>query len=151
MQPTTMKSGRQPRAVPCSERGAALLEFALIAPLLFFILFGLIEASWAFSQQLEIRHGARETVRLAATDYGDLDTIVAEGCRRMDFTTGGAQVTLASTGVAIGDSVRVTVRAPLQALTGVLDPFFGGLTVASSAEMRIERTPSWSDGIRPCP
>jgi Flp pilus assembly protein TadG len=151
MQPTTTDAIQRPTAVPRDERGAALVEFAIIAPLLFFIFFGLIEASWAFSQQLEIRHGARETVRLAATDYGDLNTIVTEGCKRMDYTTGGAQVTLASSGPAIGESVRVTVEAPLQTLTGVLDPIFGGLTVASSAEMRIERTASWSDGVLPCP
>ncbi|MDH3731774.1 MAG: pilus assembly protein, partial [Acidimicrobiia bacterium] len=98
--------------VPRGERGGSLVEFAILAPLLFVILFGIIEASWAFSQQLEIRHGARETVRLAATDYGDLNTIVVEGCQRMDYTTGSAQMTITSTGSAIGDSVRVGVQAP---------------------------------------
>lgn len=151
MQQRATQSRRPMRAVSRDDRGGTLVEFALIAPLLFFLLFGLIEASWAFSQQLEIRHGARETVRLAATDYGDLDSIVAEGCQRMDYTAGGAQVNLTSTGSAIGDSVRVTVQAPLQTLTGLLDPIFGGRTVASSAEMRIERTASWSDGLRACP
>ncbi len=145
---TTEHRSRRGRA---SERGATLVEFAVIAPLLFLIIFGLIEVSWAFSQQVEIRHGARETARLAATDYGDLPTLVGEGCRRMDATADGAQVTVTSSGDAIGETVRVTVEAPMQTLTGMFDAVFSGLTVSSSAEMRIEKPPSWSDGSQPCP
>ncbi|MDH3470579.1 MAG: pilus assembly protein [Acidimicrobiia bacterium] len=133
------------------ERGASLVEFALVAPLLFIVLFGIIEVSWAFNQQLEVRHGARESARLAATNYGDLSTIVTETCARMDHTAGGASVTLASTGAAAGDAVRVTVNAPWHTLTGVFDAAFGGRTIGSSAEMRIEQIPSWSDGTLPCP
>jgi Flp pilus assembly protein TadG len=133
------------------DRGATLVEFAVIAPLLFMLIFGLIEVSWAFSQHVEVRHGARETVRLAATDYGDLAAIVTEGCSRMHATAGGAQVTLTSSGAAVGESVTVRVVAPMETLTGFLDPMLAGATVASSAEMRIERTPSWTDGTLPCP
>ncbi|HSP04647.1 MAG TPA: TadE family protein, partial [Acidimicrobiales bacterium] len=50
------------------ERGAALVEFALIATPLFLILFGTIEFGWAFFQLNDIRHGAREGIRLVAVD-----------------------------------------------------------------------------------
>jgi Flp pilus assembly protein TadG len=136
---------------PRGERGATLVEFAIVAPLLFLLIFGLIEVSWAFSQQVEVRHGARETARLAATDYGDLSAIVGEGCSRMHATVAGAQVTLTSSGAAVGETVTVEVQAPMQTLTGFLDPMLAGATVASSAEMRIERPPSWTDGVQACP
>src|SRR3546814_1386321 len=48
------------------QRGAALVEFALIATPLFMILFGTIEFGWAFFQLNDIRHGAREGIRLVA-------------------------------------------------------------------------------------
>ena len=52
------------------DEGAALVEFALIAPILFLLIFGVIEFGWAFSQNMDVRHGARETARLAAVNYG---------------------------------------------------------------------------------
>ena len=73
-------------------RGAVLVEFALVAPLLFVLLFGIIEFGFAFVQWLDVRHGARETARLVAVNYnpnnnvGDpqAQDILAEGCSRMD-------------------------------------------------------------------
>ena len=58
---------------------------AFTLPLLLLLLFGIIEASWAFSQQNNIRHGAREGARLAAVDYGTVATIGQEVCDRMDI------------------------------------------------------------------
>ena len=55
--------GRRPR-----ERGAVLVEFAIISPVLALLLFGVIEFGWAFSQNLDVRHGAREAARLAAVE-----------------------------------------------------------------------------------
>ena len=46
------------------ERGASLVEFALTAPFLILLLLGIIEFGWAFNQNLDVRHGARETARL---------------------------------------------------------------------------------------
>lgn len=50
------------------ERGAALVEFALIATPLFLILFGTIEFGWAMFQYNDIRHGAREGIRLGVVN-----------------------------------------------------------------------------------
>ena len=50
------------------ESGAALVEMAVILPLLVLLLFGVIEASWAFAQANDVRHGAREGARLAAVE-----------------------------------------------------------------------------------
>ena len=68
------------------QRGAAMLEFAIVLPLLLVLLFGIIEAAWAFNQQLEVRHGAREGARLVAVNAGT-DLIVAGEVRdRMHFS-----------------------------------------------------------------
>lgn len=134
------------------ERGASLVEFAVIAPLLLMVLFGIIESGWAFSQQLEIRHGAREGARLASINYGGTEgSVVTEACSRMDHTTGGAAVTLAHTGTSIGETAIVTVSAPNQSLTGFMDWVFGGVTIDSTAEMRIEQAITWTPVTLPCP
>ncbi len=52
-----------------SERGASLVEFALIAPLLFVLLFGIIEFGAMLYDQAVITNASREGARFAATYY----------------------------------------------------------------------------------
>ena len=49
------------------ERGATLVEFAVVAPLLFLLLFGVIEFSRAISAYTTVWTGAREGARYATT------------------------------------------------------------------------------------
>ncbi|MDH3606596.1 MAG: pilus assembly protein [Acidimicrobiia bacterium] len=144
-----MKKNLRPRSR--SDEGVAIVEFAIIAPVLVLLLFGIIEASWAFSQQLEVRHGAREGVRMAAVNEGSLDDIVAATCAQMDLSTSGATVSLLKSGPAVGDSVRLEVVAPLDSITGLTSLVFGGPTLIEAVEMRIEQPPTWLDGVKPCP
>ena len=39
-----------------SEKGASLVEFALILPLFLLLIFGMMEAAWAFAQTNDIHH-----------------------------------------------------------------------------------------------
>lgn len=55
------------RRILDEERGAQLLEFALILPLLLSVLFGIVTGGVAFSQNLSIDNAARETARYGAT------------------------------------------------------------------------------------
>lgn len=147
-----------------SERGASLIEFALIAPFLLMLLFGVIEFAWLFSQNLDVRHGAREGARLAAVNYpvgpvasppprtqAQAQQIVAELCNRMDVTT-GAEVTLTSAG-DVGDPATARVIAPGDTLTGFLDWVIpASLELSSEVEIRLEQYAGW-DNItdEPCP
>ena len=132
------------------ERGANLVEFAILAPLLILLLFGIIEFAWVFGQNLNVRHGAREGARLAAIDFTPL---VAETCDRMDLVV-GATVGLLGTdldggGVDVGDEVAVTVEAPVNTITGLFDTWLPA-TLASTVAIRIEQTPSWLTGTTSC-
>jgi len=133
------------------DQGVAIIEFAIVAPVLILLLFGIIEAGWAFSQQLEVRHGAREGARMAAVNEGTLDDIVNATCAQMDLSTSGATVTLTKSGPEVGDSVQVKVNAPVDSITGITGLVFGGVTLSESVEMRIEQPPTWADGTKPCP
>jgi Flp pilus assembly protein TadG len=52
-----------------SEEGASAVEFAIIAPLLFMLLFGIIGFGLAFLQVQSIRTAVREGGRVVATGY----------------------------------------------------------------------------------
>ncbi len=138
--------------------GATLVEFAIMAPLMFLIIFAIIEFGWAFGQHLDVRHGARETSRLVAVNYGqDLaltgtaqDTaIVAEACTRMDLagtiTIDVVMVDGDGDGVLgeVGDFADVTVTHPLQTITGFLDfalaPGGTPIDLTSEVRTRLER------------
>ena len=139
------------------EKGANLVEFAFIAPLLILLLFGIVEFAWVFATNLDVKHGAREGARITAVntpDTGNVD-LAAEICSRIDLAGSdpATTVTWASDGTpAVGEGVTVTVSTPTSTLTGIMDWAFAGVgTLDSTVEIRIEQPPDWSDGTQNCP
>ncbi len=59
------------------DRGAALVEFAFVMPVLAMFLFGILSAGMAWNQNLSLAHGARVAARYAATlptrNYSSMD------------------------------------------------------------------------------
>ena len=53
------------------DRGATLVEAAVVLPLLFVVIFALVEFGWAFKDSLSVGHGAREAARAGATFGND--------------------------------------------------------------------------------
>ncbi len=139
------------------EKGANLVEFALIAPFLILLLFGIVEFAWVFATNLDVKHGAREGARITAVntpDTGNVD-LAAEICSRMDLVGSDTATTItwASDGTpAVGEGVTVTVTTPVSTLTGLMDDwaFAGVATLDSTVEIRIEQPPDWSDGTQNC-
>jgi len=88
-----------------SERGAQLIEFALILPILLSFLFGIVTGGVAFSHNLSIDNAARETGRYAATlpVDGDLtgwlsqvaDVAISTGTGTLDDGEPGRRVCVA--------------------------------------------------------
>ena len=52
------------------DRGATIVEAALVYPLLFLAIFAIVEFGFAFKDWLSVSHAAREGARAGAT-YGD--------------------------------------------------------------------------------
>jgi hypothetical protein len=126
------------------ESGAALVEMAMILPLIVLLLFGMIEASWAFAQANDVRHGAREGARLAAVDWGDTATIGAEVCDRMDIAGGTITVTLTdgsggSDDGSRGSEGRIVIGLAYSSLTGVLNQWFADRTLSSDINFIVEQ------------
>jgi Flp pilus assembly protein TadG len=125
------------------ERGAALVEFAVILPVLLVLLFGIIEASWAFAQQNDVRHGAREGARLAAVDFGDVNAIANEVCARMEIVypakTPTVELTPLSASGGTGGHAKITVSTNPDSLTGFVDGLIGAIRLESTIEFRLEQ------------
>jgi len=50
-----------------SDRGASLVEFAIVLPVLMMLLVGMVSAGLAYNQKLDLTHAAREGARYGAT------------------------------------------------------------------------------------
>lgn len=136
---------------------------ALIAPLLFALLFAIIEFGWTFAQVLDMRHGAREGARLAAVDYrpndeigsDQTDEIIAVICERIDDPT-VTRVRLefaSSSASAAGDTATIEVERDLEQLSGFFAPILNGVTPGSEVTFRLEQPADWSatSGFQDCP
>lgn len=132
-----------------------MVEFALIAPVLFLVLFGVIEFGMALNDYQSIRHGVRDGARQAVVQqYGPEDG----SCTSISAPTEVKKVIcITKDRIGLGDDVRVRVEYDLTgAGTGGnfgsisvcaqrnVNPFTGaipaidGIALKSSIEMRIE-------------
>jgi Flp pilus assembly protein TadG len=124
-----------------SDRGASLVEFAIVLPLLVLLLFGIIEFGWAFAQNLEVKHIAREVGRLATVDDPD-NQILSRTC---GATIADVQSATPSGGTDPGDTVTVTVTADLQQITGFFGWALGSIgNLQSVVEIRLEQELNWA-------
>jgi Flp pilus assembly protein TadG len=103
-----------------NENGQALVEFALVAPILFIILFGIIQFGIAFMHNVAltdaVRAGARKaSVSRTATDpVAATSTAVLGAATDLDQTTlaPGIHVTPGASGWVAGGSVTVSADYP---------------------------------------
>ena len=127
--------------------GASMVEFAILMPFLILLLFGIIEFSWLFATNLDVRQGAREAARVAATD--DLTNPASpevDICGRLNLADRtSTEVSISRSGNAIGQSITVTVDAAPETLTGVIDWVVpSGTRLASTVTLRLEQPATWT-------
>ena len=136
-----------------AERGANLIEFALVAPLLIMLVMGIVDFGWILSQQQDVRHGAREAARLAAVNAGDISSMTTLVCDAMNVG-GGATVTFDPGAGSVGATGSITVSLPVTTLTGFSSlPFANAVypdTFIESLSFRLEQAATWSNGTGTC-
>lgn len=153
---------RRFRRLKKSDSGANLVEFAMVMPFLLLLLLGIVEFSWTFATNLDVKQGAREAARITAVNEpdGGNAALAAEICNRMDLVGDNPATTITWTGtdtdgdgtLEVGEGVTLDVSTPHTTLTGFLDWAFGGIsTLESTVEIRIEQDPDWSDDTQSCP
>lgn len=161
------------RRLARSERGTAIVEFALIAPLLFFLVFGIIEFGRALNYYNDLTQLAGQGARAAIVSRNPDSTAVgtANGdcpannqtiqCQiAKTFPTDGQLkggmsvclgtlntatnvITAPTTAPTIGAPVTVRTKYPFHFLTSL---FGATITLTSTQTERLEATPTWGGG-----
>ncbi|HZD23639.1 MAG TPA: TadE family protein [Acidimicrobiia bacterium] len=130
-----------------TDKGASLIEFAIIMPLLVMLLFGIVEFGWGLAQQIDLRHKAREALRMAIVD-DPIPEITDRICNEDIVRNSDLQEVTRQGSTVPGEKAEVVVVADVQQLTG----FFGWLwgsnpTISSTVDGRVEQeTSNWLPG-----
>lgn len=117
------------------ESGSAVVEFALIMPLVLVLLLGVVEVAVIARSEIQLVHATREGAREAAASP---DTSRAAAAVRGALGNNRSNARIAvSRPSTVGHKATVTVSLPHR----VAAPIFGGFTVtlSSTATMRVER------------
>jgi hypothetical protein len=137
-----------------SERGASALEFGLVAPLMFLLIFGLIQYGYLFWSLTTASATAREAARRMVVGH-DWDTCAVPHAvahaRQPALGAGGVRLTHRFTDTAgnplarepaVGDLVEVTVSFRSLSLGIPLLPMPEDGEVSQTARARVESIPA---------
>jgi Flp pilus assembly protein TadG len=156
------------RSLHGREAGVALVEFALVLPLLLAILFGMLDFGKAFNYWIDETHLANEGARWAVVNNnpgpGTLQEYIQQQADTPELRNGGTSsvptplqicISFPNGTANVGDPVHVTASTTYNWL-----PFLGNrigiaqTTVAGSATMRLEALPTnysaGDGGTGPC-
>ncbi len=104
-------------------RGAAIVEFAVVLPLLLTILFGIIEYGWVFMVRQTLQTSAREGARIAILQTST-DPYTAALSRIADIMQPTGLTTYSPTVILDGTTIKVEVSVPYNDVS-LLGGFFG--------------------------
>jgi len=124
-----------------SQRGQALVETALILPILLILLFGITDMGRVFHAYLSLDHAGREAARVAAVGADD-DKIIA----RIEQATSSLNKdkvahTISPQGKSnrqSGSEVTITLKYSIELLTPLLSQLVGTIELENKTVMRVE-------------
>jgi Flp pilus assembly protein TadG len=137
-----------------SEKGASLVEFAFVAPILILLVLGIVEFGYVFTEYNEVKHAAREGARYAAVSHPDRNGGGVDYTDVVDSVCGA--LTLVNSTVTVsasvvsgsgdkGDLAQIEVTATIASLSGL--PMMNVLLPAaltSEVEFRLEQNRKWA-------
>jgi len=131
-----------PRRRKAARRGTAAVEFALVAPIFFMLMIGMIEVGRAIMvQQVLInasRVGARRAVMLSSSEQEVLDA-VSNYFTGVGLTGVSASVAPDPAVAEGGDAITVTTTVAYSSVTWLPTPWFmGDKTLSATSVMRKE-------------
>ncbi len=135
--------------------GATTVEFAVVAPAIFLILFACFEFLRIEMMQNMANIASYEACRFVMVPGADTDEAVVEAGKYLNFLgTRNVSVTVTpfESGVATNDiddyttEVQVQVSIPIQSNSLILSQFFGNGTIESSTTLAFEGYTGFYDG-----
>ncbi len=124
-------------------RGAAAVEFAVVAPVFFLFVFGIIEYGRMVMVQQVITNASREGARAAVLDGATNTSVQAVVTQYLSAgSVSGATITITPTNPAdalFGDPVTVSVDILFSQVSWLPSPMYlGGTTLSATTVMRRE-------------
>lgn len=129
-----------------NRRGAAAVEFAIVAPIFFLMVFGMVEFGRMVMVQQIITNASREGARMAVLDGATTNEITTSVEEYLANASIGAAASPTVTvdpdppsSAGYGDPVTVTVSVGFDQVSWLPSPMFlGGKTLSASSVMRRE-------------
>lgn len=134
-----------------NKKGAAIIELAIILPLLIILLFGIIEFSLILYDKAMITNASREGARAGIVaqnprvSEGEIRRIVKNYCQNYLITFGNdtledGDISITRTGDSFGDDLIVTVnyRYDFLILPKFLTSAFGPINLRAQTVMKLE-------------
>jgi Flp pilus assembly protein TadG len=161
--PARRGTGRAPGRRARGERGAAMVELAIILPIFVVLVFGILEFGITYNNYIALRQGTREAARQAAVgNFGTTTSCSLTGVsgspstdvqKLMCLAKSQSGLSYANTRVKVltgnpdfssdgtftkGDSIIVCTMYPVDAAAKIVSPLLGGSLLKSKTSMRIE-------------
>lgn len=124
-----------------NNRGQALVETALVLPIILLILLGIIDFGLMFNNYLMLGNASREGARTAAVGASDseITSLVANVAATLDVSKITVTITPSQAYRKKGDEVVVTVDYDYNMITPIISSIVPGpLHLSSRSVMRIE-------------
>lgn len=144
-----------PKQKADSDKGASLIEFAVLAPLLLILVLGIVEFGWLFGQNNSVRHAAGEAGRVASVNGGStiLSSEIAQiACNDLlgsgGITTLEVAVTSSPPAGDVGDAGTVTVTVGVTSLSNapIISSFLPA-QLSETAVFRLEQAKTWGNQL----
>ncbi len=138
--PSSAPARPRPGPRTSRRRAAALLEFAVVVPVLILLVFGMLEFSRLMMVEQVITNAAREGARkavLPGSTSDDVNTVVTNYLTSSGISGAGTPTVSPDPGTAgAGDAITVTVSVPFNNVSWLPVPMFlGGTTLSATVVM----------------
>lgn len=123
-----------------SQKGSAIVEMALVLPILILLLFGIIDFGRIFHAYLTIDHAGREAARVASIrDFPNVKSTAVDKSGNLITSSNVEVIYSDDTNKVRGSLATVKIDYNIDFLTPVIQPFFkSGYKLTDTTTMRIE-------------
>ncbi len=153
-----------------SQRGAVIVEFAIVLPLLFLLIMGMIDFGNIYSNQISIRQGVREAARVGVvknwgssctlnsftggmTPSSDIQALMCTVKNRIGISPASNIYTkvLFDPSYGVNNGLVVCAQMQAQSLSGFTTQFISGVFLKSKVEMNLEQVTASETGGEEAP
>ncbi len=142
------------KAAARGERGASLVEAAMVLPLLIILFLGIVDFGVAISDYNQLRQGVRESTRravvadvgsnsscsISGSPSGDTQRLVCLTKDKTGLDENNVRVEIKfDPSYEEGDALIVCAQYPLSSISGLFGGLIDGIVVHTQLDMRIEK------------